>query len=475
MLRRYRIVIAGVALSAFALPAAAQRADTLALSIEDAVRLALRAGDEVRLAAAQVELTDAQIITARAGGLLQLRINATQTHVIENARAQAVGQIFNQPNSYNANANLSYAFFQGGRVRAASRVANRSREAARMNADEVRSQVALDVQRAYMLALFATRVVEIRSAGYLLAAQRLEQVERFLEAGRVARYDVLRARVERSNLQPLVVEASSERTLAMLELRRLTNIPADQPITLTTRIDPAAVRVMLTSFAGDTTPVAERASVRAAELTLEARREAIRVARADLLPTMSVFVQSGFQAFPQSGFPTRMGRLEDGRQNGGWFDDRTIGTTLSWPLFDGLRVKGNIDLAQAQALVAELELAREREQVQVEVARARSDLQRAQAIFAARQENATEATEAFSLASLRFNRGLSTQLEVSDSQLALLTAQTDEARSVYDLYLAAAEMARALGRPIPFPPVAPIRATSTPDATPSINVSIPPG
>jgi outer membrane protein TolC len=464
-----------VATLAFALPAAAQRADTLALSIEDAVRLALRAGDEVRLAAAQVELTDAQITTARAAGLPQLRINASQTHVMENARAQAVGAIFNQPNTYNANANLSFAFFQGGRVRAASRVANRSREAAKMNVEEVRSQVALDVQRAYMLALFATRVVEIRSAGYLLAAQRLEQVERFLEAGRVARYDVLRARVERSNLQPLMVEATSERVLALLELRRLTNIPADQPITLTTRIDPTAVRVMLTSFAGDSTPETERASVRAAELTLEARREAIRVARADLLPTMSVFVQSGFQAFPQGGFPTRMGRLEGDRQNGGWFDDRTIGTTLSWPLFDGFRVKGNIDLAQAQALVAELELAREREQVQVEIARARSDLQRAQAIFAARQENATEATEAFSLASLRFDRGLSTQLEVSDAQLALLTAQTDEARSVYDLYLAAAEMARALGRPIPFPPVAPVRATSTPDATPSINASIPPG
>jgi hypothetical protein len=63
---------------------------------------------------------------------------------------------------------------------------------------------------------------------------------------------------------------------------------------------------------------------------------------------------------------------------------------------------------------------------------------------------------------------------VSDAQLALLTAQTDEARSVYDLYLAAAEMSRALGRPIPFPPVAPVRATSLPDAAPAINASIPP-
>ncbi len=486
MLYRMRFTIIGAALVALAGPVAAQRQDTLALTLEDAVRLALRVGDEARLASAQIQLTDAQITTARAGGLPQLRINGSQTHVIENARAQAVGAIFNQPNTYTANANLSFAFFQGGRARAGLRLASRSRDAARANAEEVRSQVTLDVQRAYVAALFASRVADIRTAGYQLASARLDQVERFLVAGRVARYDVLRARVERSNLEPMIVEAKNATTLALLELKRLTNIPAEQPLALTTRIDPSAVRMMLASVS-DSVAIAQRPSVRAAELVLQARRDAIAVARADLLPTMSVFVQSGYQAFPQGGFPTERGQLltipcPDGSttrtctsQNGGWFGDRTIGTTFSWPLFDGLRAKGNIDLAKAQARVAELELAREREAVTIEVAAARAGFQRAQALFAARQENAGEATEAFTLASLRYDRGMSTQLEVSDAQLALLTAQTDEASSIYDLYLATAEMARALGRPIPFPPVSGVRTTTTPEPTlPDVNVPIPP-
>ena len=484
MLCRLRFTILGAVFAALAGPAVAQRPDTLSLSLEDAVRLALRVGDEARLAAAQVQLTDAQITTARATGLPQLRINVTQTHVIENARAQAVGQIFNQPNTYNANANLSYAFFQGGRARAGLRLASRSRDAARFNAEEVRSQVTLDVQRAYVDALFAGRIAEIRTAGYQLASDRLGQVERFLQAGRAARYDVLRARVERANLEPTIVEAKNATTLALLELKRLTNIPADQPLALTTRIDPSAVRMMLASVS-DTVP-ANRPSIRAAELVVQARRDAITVARADLLPTMSVFIQSGYQAFPQGGFPTSRGELVQvpcadpnatracTAQNGGWFSDRTIGTQISWPLFDGLRAKGNIDLARAQARVAELELAREREAVTIEVARARAELQRAQALFAARQQNAGEANEAFTLASLRYDRGLSTQLEVSDAQLALLTAQTDEASAVYDLYLATAEMARALGRPIPFPPVSGVRTTSSPEPTADANAPIPP-
>ena len=196
---------------------------------------------------------------------------------------------------------------------------------------------------------------------------------------------------------------------------------------------------------------------------MSARREGIRMARAELLPTVSLNFQTGFQAFPPrgSGFPSTRGFTSTAFcpnpggtqvcQNGGWFEDRSAGLQLSFPVFDGLRAKGNIDLAQAQHRLAELQLRQTREQVTLEVARARAELDRARADFAARGQTAAEADEAFRLATLRFSRGLSTQLEVSDAQLALLTAQTGEARATINLYLAAAERARALGRTIPLP------------------------
>jgi hypothetical protein len=37
----------------------------------------------------------------------------------------------------------------------------------------------------------------------------------------------------------------------------------------------------------------------------------------------------------------------------------------------------------------------------------------------------------------------------------MLNAQSGAIRSVYDLYLAAADLARALGQPVPTPPVLP--------------------
>jgi outer membrane protein TolC len=125
---------------------------------------------------------------------------------------------------------------------------------------------------------------------------------------------------------------------------------------------------------------------------------------------------------------------------------------VSWPLFDGLRAKGNLDLAQAQERVARTQLEQERESVAAEQARAVAEFSRAEATYEAQRQNAEEAEEAFRIASLRFERGLGTQLEVTDAQLALLTARSNAARGTVDYYLAAAELARARGTTVPLPP-----------------------
>ena len=467
-------VAAGISLGAH--PAIAQRTDTLRLSVEEAVVRALRASDEAQLALAQIEVADAQVTVARAAGLPQLRLNTTYSRAFKNARATAVGQVFNQPNTYNVNLNLSQTVFQGGRITAASRAASAVREASRLDAQEVRATVALDVQRAYLAALVTERVGAIQEENLSLASARVTQVQQLQTAGRVARYDLLRARVERANIEPLVIQARSEQELALLELKRVLNIPPEQPIALTSTLDAAATTAMLASLE-DTTAAPNRASVRAAELEVRAREQGVRIARADLWPSVSFAFVNGYQAFPPpgQGFPTEFGRASPAFcpepnstrscQNGGWFEDRSLALTLSWPVFDGFRTRANVDLARAQQRLAEVQLQQAREAVTIEVARARAELRRVRALFQAQQQNAVEAREAFQLASLRFERGLSTQLEVSDAQFALLTAQTNQARTTYDLYLAGAELARALGRPVPLPPttrrVQPVRTSSS--------------
>ena len=275
----------------------ASSADSVSLSLPDAISRAIRTGDEARAASAQVEVTDAQVTIARASGLPQLRIQANQSHVYESARAAAVGQIFNQPNTYTANAVLSQTLFQGGRILAGSRAASRVRSASRLDETETVAQVALDVQRSYLQALFAGTLAEIQDTAYALAGERFAQVQQFEKAGRASRYDVLRAGVERANLLPAVIQARSDVELALVELRALINMRSDQPLKLVTRLDTASVIRWVAELRADAAP-ANRAAVRSAELISSARHEGVKVARADLLPTVSISGTLGGQAFP---------------------------------------------------------------------------------------------------------------------------------------------------------------------------------
>ena len=241
-------------------------------------------------------------------------------------------------------------------------------------------------------------------------------------------------------------QSESDREQADLELRRLLDLPLDLPIALTTDLDPARVRAMADTAVSATKPAGVRAVVRAAEATASARAASVRVARADLLPSLNFTTTAGFLALPKTnGFPSTF------QQINGWYPDLNVQFALSVPIFDGLRAKGLIDVAQAQAQLANLEVRRVRELAAIDVAGARAELVRARAVAVARETTVQEAEEAFGLATLRFQRGIGTQLEVSDAQLALLTARSTDARATFDLYLAVAEFARVRAEPIPLP------------------------
>ncbi len=439
-----RWLAAAAFLGAASLPA--QSADTLRLTLEEAVTRMLRTSDEARIADAQVAVADAQVLAARAAGLPQLRLNSSYSQVLRNARADIVGAVFGQRYTYNTNLQVQQSLFQGGRIVAASQAAARVERAALATRDEARAQLAVDAQRVYLDVLFTARLAAIQQQNLGIADARLEQVEQLERAGRASRYDVVRARVERANLEPLALQAESQRVLAELELKRLLDLPIERPLQLTTELDAVRIRTLAEAALAERRPAGVRGTVRAAQATASARDAGVKVARADLLPTFNAAFTTGYLALPRfNGLPTEFDQPD------GWYADRNFAFFFSWPLFDGLRAKGNIDLAQAQAQLADLDVRRVREQAVVDIERARAELVRAQAVVAARETTVREAEEAFELATLRVARGVGTQLELSDAQLALLTARSTDARALFDLYLAVAELARVRAEPIPLP------------------------
>lgn len=452
-------------------PARGQSTDSVRLSLDDAVKRAVSSSDEARIAAAGVSLADAQVTTARSTGLPQIRINSNYNQIIESSRAKVVNAILTQPFTYGSSAVLSQTFFQGGRVVAGARAAGEVREAARFTEKEVKDRLAVNAQRFYLQSVLARQLVSIQEKTVALADARMHQIEQLEKGGRAARFDVLRSRVDRANLEPALLQARSNQELADIALRQLLSIPANQPLALTTALDTAQLHALVAQAAqadaATDAKMTERGLVRAAEATASARRQGVRVSFADYLPTITGSFTTGYTALPSSnGFPTLWGRTANSFcpagspatrvcQNNGWFPDRSFAVQLTWNIFDGLRTKGAVDQARAAANIADLQLTGARRQAETEHAAAAAEFSRARAAFDAQRQNAEEAQEAYTIAALRFDRGLSTLLEVTDSQNALLVAQVNAARASVDLFVAIAELARTTGREIPLAPTRP--------------------
>ena len=444
-----------------------QSPDTVRLALSDVVAKVVRESDEAMLAEWQLDATEAQFTQARSTIMPTLRFGSNYTQVTQNARAAIVSSLFGQSHTYTMTATLTQPIFQGGRLWAGARSASNLRGAARQNIAETRSRLAVGAQTAYLNSLLARELVTIQETNVALADSRLSQVMQLEKAGRASRYDVLKARVTRANLETPLQQSRSNRELADIELRQLLNLRGDAPILLTTELDTAALRSTVRAISADSVRVVTRPAIRAAQLTLDARREGVRVARADFMPTINAFYTAGYTALPSSGgFPTRWGNTSHANcaptapatqncQNNGWYPDRSFGVQFQWFLFDGLRAKGSVDLASANERIARTQLDLQRETVAAELARAKAEFTRADATFEAQRQNAGEAEEAYRIAALRFERGLGTQLEVDDAQLALFIARVNAARANIDYYLAAAELARARGHDVPLPPTRP--------------------
>lgn len=478
-----RPLVALAALMALPAALAAQAAPTSApapmrLTLPEAVRRALD-GEEVRLARAAIEQARGQVVTARADALPQIRTQLSYQRTFASPfESSGTGPVigpfapdttlpvdqrvrylennydstlirgidglfgnlpFGRENTWVGGVTVSQLLFQGGKVGAGLSGARAFADVAGAQLDETTQDVINRTRRAYLDALYAMRVVTIAEDGRRLAEEQLRRVELNQRVGSAAEYDLLRARVEVSNQDPQVIAARNGRDLAFTALRWLVNVPTETPLEL----DPGALTLADSLIEVDTVVLAEAVASRrlldAAESTVDLRRHAVRFYQGDYWPQFRFNLYLGAQAYPSGFTPVRER----------WTRDWYASFTVSWPLFEGMRTRGQVQQAQAELDRARLQLAQTREAVQLEVEQARLELFRARSLLDARRQTVTQASQAHRLAGVRYANGISTQLEVSDARLAMQQAELNEASATRDYLVAIANMERALGRPLP--------------------------
>ena len=369
---------------------------------------------------------------------------------------------FGRKNTWRVNLAFSQALYSGGRLGAQSDIAAAARQSAELGFESARAQLLFEVTQAFYDAALSGRLVEIAEAALAQAEATVSQVQASFEAGAQPEFELLRARVTRDNQRPAVIRQRANRELAMLRLKQLLDLPVGYDLDLVAPLGGQvetppvfADRVAkMEAEALDQVETSARTAVREVASLVQLREASLRAALAERMPSVSVTSNYGRVAYPSDFFPTG-----DFRTN--W----TVGAAVTLPILTGGRQRGSEMVARADLAESRLQLQQVRELAELDTRSAQAELAAARAALEASAGTVEQAQRAYEIAEVRFQAGVSTQLELSDARLLLQQAEANRAQAARDLQVARARLALLPDLPIGGSggvPRAPVSGVATP-------------
>jgi len=444
----------------------------IALSLADAIRLAERESEAVRVAQAGTDRARGQHLQARsqlfpdvAGSVSYQRAIQSQFEEVSKRLGNGgdstsgsgsegtdfadspIARIFASPSTFILGLTASQTIYAGGRVRAGIAAAEAGRRAADLASRTARAQVVFQVAQAYFDAQVANQLHVIAESSFVQTERALAHTQLAREVGNAAEYDLIRAQVQRDNARPAVIGARTQRDVALIRLRQILNLPDGQPMMLSTPVEDATTSPVVFRTASDLvlvtpdTAVSERAFVRQSEENVRAQEQQLAAARAQRLPSVSL--STNYQRFA---YPAEGTVFEDVWKY--YFPSWTVSLGVSVPLFTGGRLRGQELVARANLAEARARHDEAREAAAFDTRLVIAQLEQAEAAYAASAGTDTQAARGYAISEVRFAEGIGTQLELTQARVDLETARANRVRAGRDVALA--RLGVALLRDLPF-------------------------
>ena len=315
----------------------------------------------------------------------------------------------------------------------ASRLDAQRSDRARFEKDAMtrRADVVLGVQRAYFTALKRKRLVEIAEQTVRERDVLKRQVETLYRNQLKSKLDLGLVQVQLSDAEFLLIRARNDLTTGFAELNNAMGIEGSAAYTLdeiSPSVEPPQVLGDLLAEAMDRRPelLALKERVRTAE-------HRIRAANTLNYPVLQVVGGAG---------DTEHISNRPNLQEGGWW---AVGGVVSVPLFTGFLIQNQVAEATAQQREAQAVFLTAAQNVQLQVKDSFLDLVTLIQQVKVAEEQVKIAREALTLAGQRYKLGLSSIVEVTQSEVAVTSAETRLAETRYDAKIAEARLRYAIG------------------------------
>jgi len=362
---------------------------------------------------------------------------------------------FGRRNTWRASLSFSQSLWSGGRNGAQISLAGVGREFAQLGLTTARAQLLYEVTQAYYDAVLSDQLVNIAAATLEQAGATLRQVEAGLNAGTQPEFEVLRARVNRDTQQPVLIRQRVNRALAYLRLKRLLDLPAEADLQLTDALSdenlpPPPVFVERVSAVENTlrssdTPsltvgtlsLPERVAIEQASATVRTREASLKLTEAQRMPAVSFNSNYARIAYPDNVLVPSFDRSN-------W----TVGVSMSVPILTGGRQRGDEIVAREDLEQSRLQQKQAEELAALDTRSAWAELLAARAAWESTAGTVQQADRAYQIADVRYQSGVSTQLELSDARVQRQQAGANRALAARDLQVARARVALLPDLPI---------------------------
>jgi outer membrane protein TolC len=371
-----------------------------------------------------------------------------------------IGVQFGADNTWNSTLSFEQPLFRAGAfigVGAAGQFRSFQGEVVRGRAQSVVTQVRVS----YYQLLLAQEQSRLTENSVARVRESLHETQALNRAGLVSDYEVLRLEVELANLEPnlrradnavsqarrqLAIQAGAEDqeslsvqgTLAEMELD-------DLGANSVTNREVLAFMGFGATGTGTVADALEQASrlrsdLRQLSLNEDLRRAEMRVEQVSYLPEVTLFGNYIINAQDNNG-PNFFARGDGQRAY-----SRIIGLRVSVPIFSGFRQGARIDQRRASLRQAQTQTRQAVDmaasQVRTLVESADEALERARA----QRQAVRQAGRGFEIASAQYREGLGSQLELTDSEVALRQSEFNYAQAVFDYLVARAQLDEATGQ-----------------------------
>ncbi len=420
-------------------PAAAVPSGPIKLTLNDAVKRGLSANLGMVSAANSVSAARAARVQALAALLPDLSVSAGET--VSQVDLAAYGFQFKAPAGSSFSiptvvGPFAYSQLQGNLSQSVFDLVQRrnwkaskeSERAAVLSARDAREVVVLAVAGTYMQTIATASRVASQQAQVDNARAVYNRAVIRQQAGTNARIDVTRSLVELQTGQQRLSSVEADLRKQKIGLARLIGLPLDRDLILIDTLSPAGAPLpdAASAIRG---AFEHRSDLRAAEARARAAEIALSAAHAERLPSLSL--SGDYGAIGPNPASTH-----------GVF---TAAGSLNVPIWEGGRIKGDIQQAEATLAQRRSELADQRGQVEQDVRTALIELETAAGQVRLAASNRDYANQTLTQARDRFNAGVATTVEVVQAQEQVSGAESDYISSLFSFNLARLSLARATG------------------------------